>query len=107
MKKRIDVGAVHVLKAVSNLGGIGLMEQKLKEQLDGLLEKYTELLIGETSPELKEKVKAWVLYTYISKSMPPLVKHWNEKYPDGKEAIKKVIHEIKELNDKHRENVRK
>jgi len=91
---------------VELLGGM-VLEPKLKEQLDGLLEKYTELLLGETSPELKEKVKAWVLYTYISKSMPPLVKHWNEKYPDGKDGIKKVIHEIKELNEKHRVDAKK
>lgn len=74
----------------------------MKEQLDGLVEKYTELLLGETNEELKEKVKAWALYTYISKSMPPLVKHWNETYPDAKEGMKQLIHEIKELNDKHR-----
>ncbi len=48
------------------------MEQKLQEQLDGLLEKYTELLLGETNDELKEEVKQWILYTHIAKSMPPL-----------------------------------
>jgi hypothetical protein len=31
--------------------------------------------------------------------MPPLVKHWNQTYPDGKEAIKNVIEEIKQLNE--------
>lgn len=36
------------------------MEQKLQEQLDGLLEKYTELLLGETNDELKEEVKQWI-----------------------------------------------
>lgn len=50
------------------------MEQKLQEQLDGLLEKYTELLLGETNDELKEEVKQWILYTHIAKSMPPLAK---------------------------------
>ncbi|KIL32745.1 hypothetical protein B4145_3713 [Bacillus subtilis] len=48
------------------------MEQKLQEQLDGLLEKYTELLLGETNDELKEEVRQWILYTHIAKSMPPL-----------------------------------
>lgn len=78
------------------------MNEKLEKQLDGLLEKYTELLLGETSEDQKDKVKAWVLYTYISKSMPPLVKHWNEQYPDAKQDMMTLIKEIKELNDSHR-----
>lgn len=79
------------------------MDQKLIDQLDGLLEKYTELLLGEASDELKEKVKMWALYTHISKSMPPLAKHWNSTYPEAKENLKTIIGEIKELNEKHRE----
>jgi hypothetical protein len=78
------------------------MDNKLAEQLDGLMEKYTELLLGESDDEKKEKVKLYALYTYISKSMPPLVKHWNDKYPDGKEAMMELITEIKTLNEKHR-----
>ncbi|KPB04670.1 MULTISPECIES: YusU family protein [Bacillaceae] len=78
------------------------MNEKLDQQLDGLLEKYTELLLGEVTEEHKENVKAWVLYTYIAKSMPPLVKHWNEQYPDAKQDMMTLIKEIKELNDAHR-----
>jgi Protein of unknown function (DUF2573). len=78
------------------------MEQKLQEQLDGLLEKYTELLLGETNDELKEEVKQWILYTHIAKSMPPLAKHWNATYPDAKRGIKEIIQHIKELNEAHR-----
>jgi len=80
------------------------MDQKLKEQFDGLIEKYTELLVGDCSDELKEKVKMWALYTHISKSMPPLAKHWNTTYPDAKEELKSIIHDIKVLNEKHRES---
>ncbi|MFD1737715.1 YusU family protein [Bacillus salitolerans] len=76
--------------------------EKLNEQFEGLIEKYTELLLGDTSEELKEKVQMWALYTHIAKSMPPLAKHWNETYPDGKESMKQVINEIKELNEAHR-----
>jgi hypothetical protein len=80
------------------------MDEKLKQQFDGLVEKYSELLLGDTNEELKEKVQIWALYTYISKSMPPLVKHWNETYPDAKEGMKEIINEIKELNEKHRDS---
>ncbi|KQL21119.1 YusU family protein [Cytobacillus solani] len=78
------------------------MNEALKVQMDGLLEKYTELLLGETSPELKEQVQAWVLYSHIAKTMPPLVQHWNSTYPDAKEDMRKLIAEIKALNEQYR-----
>lgn len=78
------------------------MNRKLESQLDGLLTKYSELLIGSSDTEQVEKVKAYVLYSSIAKSMPPLVKHWNESYPDAKEAMKELISEIKQLNETHR-----
>ncbi|UNL84686.1 YusU family protein [Priestia koreensis] len=78
------------------------MNQTFLEQFDGLIEKYTELMVGEESKELQEKIKIWALYTHIAKSMPPLAKHWNETYPDAKDELRKLIHEIKELNESHR-----
>lgn len=83
------------------------MDTKLVEQFDGLLEKYTELLLGEATEELKEKVRMWALYTQISKSMPPLAKHWNATYPDAKDSLKELISEIKQLNQQHRESQNK
>ncbi|PSL44416.1 uncharacterized protein DUF2573 [Salsuginibacillus halophilus] len=77
------------------------MDEKLVAQVDGLVEKYTELLLGEATEERKEKVRLWILYTYISKQMPPLVKHWNESYPDAKENMKELVYEIKALNEAH------
>jgi hypothetical protein len=83
------------------------MNEKLGAQLEGLVEKYTELLLGEANDELKEKVQAWVIYNHIAKSMPPLAKHWNETYPDAKEGMKELIAEIKEMNEAHREKSKK
>jgi hypothetical protein len=82
------------------------VDKELSIQFDGLLEKYTELLLGEASDELTEKVKMWALYTHIAKSMPSLAKHWNATYPDAKDEIKTIINEIKALNDKHRKSTR-
>ncbi len=79
------------------------MEEKLAAQIDGLVEKYTELLLGESNTELKQKVVMYALYTQIAKSMPSLAKHWNETYPDAKEGMKQLIGEIKELNEANRE----
>lgn len=80
------------------------LDEKLEEQLNGLMEKYTELLLGETNDELMEKVKVWALYSHISKSMAPLAKHWNEQYPDAKEKMKELVKEIQQLNQEHRKN---
>jgi hypothetical protein len=79
------------------------MNKNFTEQIDGLLEKYTELLVGEASAANIEKVRTWILYSHIAKSMPPLAKHWNAEYPDAKEQIKNVISEVKELNEKNRQ----
>ncbi|MEH7299470.1 DUF2573 family protein [Neobacillus drentensis] len=80
------------------------MEKVFVQQFEALLEKYSELLVGESTEEVKEKVKAWALYTHIAKSMPALAKHWNELYPDGKEEIKQIVGEIKQMNEKHRKS---
>lgn len=78
------------------------MDNQLQLQMEGLLEKYAELLVGRAEPKHIELVKTYALYSFIAKSMPPLVKHWNEEYPDAKEAMKNLVHEIKEMNEKHR-----
>lgn len=75
---------------------------EFQAQFTSLMEKYTELLVGNTNDELKGKVEVWALYSHISKSMPALAKHWNEKYPEARAEIVKVISEIKQLNEKHR-----
>lgn len=84
-----------------------MMEKIFAEQFKALLEKYSELLVGESSEETTEKVKAWALYTHIAKSMPALAKHWNELYPEAKVEMKTIINEVKELNEQHRKAAKK
>ncbi|MDM5299410.1 YusU family protein [Bacillus pumilus] len=78
------------------------MEHELDEKLEGLLDKYTELLLGDTTDALRKDVKQWVIYSHIAKSMPPLAKHFNDTYPEAKEEIKETIQRIKALNEAHR-----
>ncbi|AOC55512.1 MULTISPECIES: YusU family protein [Bacillus] len=80
------------------------MGNELDEKLEGLLDKYTELLLGESTDALKQDVKQWVIYSHIAKSMPPLAKHFNETYPEAKEEIKETIQRIKQMNEAHRAN---
>ncbi|WP_368931522.1 YusU family protein [Bacillus pumilus] len=80
------------------------MGNELDEKLEGLLEKYAELLLGESTDALKQDVKQWIIYSHIAKSMPPLAKHFNETYPEAKEEIKETIQRIKLMNEAHRSN---
>ena len=83
------------------------MEKIFAEQFNALLEKYSELLVGESDAETKEKVKAWALYSHIAKSMPALINHWSSLYPDAREEMKQMIQEIKQLNEEHRKSMKK
>lgn len=76
--------------------------KEFPEQFDALLEKYTELLVGETDAAKKEMVTHYALYSFIAKNMPALVKHWNSLYPEGKDEMKRIVGEIKEMNVTHR-----
>ncbi|MBV7505862.1 YusU family protein [Bacillus sp. sid0103] len=78
------------------------MEKAFVKQFEALLEKYSELLVGEATDETMEKVKMWALYTHIAKSMPALAKHWNGLYPEAKEEMKQLINDIKIMNEQHR-----
>lgn len=83
------------------------MEKVFVQQFEALLEKYSELLMGVSDEETKEKVKAWALYSHIAKSMPALIKHWNGLYPEAKDEMKEIINEIKQLNEQHRKSSQK
>ncbi|QIZ11193.1 YusU family protein [Priestia megaterium] len=83
------------------------MERAFVKQFEALLEKYSELLVGESTDETKEKVKVWALYSHIAKSMPALAKHWNGLYPDAKEEMMQIINEIKVMNEQHRSSSQK
>jgi hypothetical protein len=72
------------------------------QQFEALMSKYSELLVGDSDESIKEKVAMWALYSHIAKSMPALAKHWNDMYPEAKNEMKKVMEEIKEMNEKHR-----
>ncbi|WP_282138665.1 DUF2573 family protein [Rossellomorea aquimaris] len=78
------------------------MMKEFSEQFDALVEKYTELLVGDSDSDKKEMVTQYALYSFIAKNMPALVKHWNSLYPDGKDEMKRIVGQIKEMNEAHR-----
>ncbi|WP_108670626.1 DUF2573 family protein [Peribacillus acanthi] len=80
------------------------MKDSFKEQFDGLIEKYCELLLGDQNQDLQQKVVYWALYSHIAKQMPALAKHWNETYPEAKGELMEIIAEIKQLNEVKRQS---
>ncbi|ASV68410.1 DUF2573 family protein [Cytobacillus sp. FSL W7-1323] len=79
------------------------MAHDLDQKIEAMVEKYTELLLGESDETLKGEVKSWIIYSFIAKQMPPLVKHWNQLYPEGKQEMMELITKIKDLNEKQRQ----
>lgn len=70
-----------------------------QDQFDGLLAKYTELLLGEATPERIEQVKLWALYSHMHKTMPALTQHWTQSHPEGKAAVRQLFEDIKRMNE--------
>lgn len=60
------------------------MNSRFTEEFDGLVEKFSELVTGDASPEMVEKIKVWSIYNHIHKTMPALTSHWNQLHPEGK-----------------------
>ncbi|TFD95883.1 DUF2573 family protein [Jeotgalibacillus sp. R-1-5s-1] len=75
----------------------------INEKIDAMVEKYAELLTGDTSEESIEEIKLYILYNHIAKSMPALAKHWNAVYPEGKDDMKKIVADIQRKNKVLRE----
>lgn len=74
------------------------MNSRFTEEFDGLVEKFSELLTGDVSPEMVEKIKVWAIYNHIHKTMPALASHWNQSHPEGKADIRKLFEEVRDLN---------
>lgn len=77
-------------------------------ELDGLIDKFTELLTGEATEKNVEMVKIWCVYSHMLKVMPPLVKHWTslEQHQDAKRKIREIFEEIQRLNEENKKQIR-
>lgn len=80
------------------------MDQEFLQQFEALLEKYSELLVGDSTDLVKEKVKIYSLYSHIAKTMPALTKHWNGLYPDAKDQVVAIMNDVKTLNEQYRKS---
>lgn len=76
------------------------MDSQFQSEFGALVEKFAELLTGDTSPETMEKIKIWSIYNHIHKTMPALASHWNQNHPESKAEIRKLFEEVRDLNQK-------
>jgi hypothetical protein len=74
------------------------MNKEFEAQFEALVEKMSELLTGDSSPDMVAKVKVWAMYNHIHKSMPALAGHWNQTHPEAKAQMRSIFEEIKSLN---------
>lgn len=74
------------------------MTTELKESLEALTAKYAELLTGDSSPEMTEKITMWALYSHIHKTMPNLTAHWGQTHPEARTQVRTLFEEVKALN---------
>jgi hypothetical protein len=74
------------------------MYPEFERDFHALLEKTADLLTGDSSPEMTEKVKIWAIYQHLHKAMPALTGHWNQVHPEGKAEIRGIFEEIRDLN---------
>jgi hypothetical protein len=73
------------------------------EQFEALVEKFAELVVGDTSPETVEQIKLWAVYNHIHKSMPALTSHWNQNHPEGKADVRKLFEAVRDMNQELKE----
>ncbi|MEK8127766.1 DUF2573 family protein [Paenibacillus filicis] len=83
------------------------MNPNFTTEFNALVEKFSELLTGDASEEMVEKIKIWSLYNHIHKTMPALASHWNQNHPESRADIRSLYEEVRELNQKLRETNKK
>jgi hypothetical protein len=71
------------------------MNTPFETEFDALIETFSEMITGSSSPEMVEKIKIWAIYNHIHKTMPALASHWNQEHPEGKVVIRTLFEEVR------------
>lgn len=74
------------------------MTVQVPEQLETLLNTFTEMMTGEATPENIETVLQWALYMHMRSVMPPLVQHWRTAEPEHAQTVSDAIKRVQALN---------
>jgi hypothetical protein len=74
------------------------MNTPFETEFEALIETFSEMLIGSSSPEMVEKIKMWSIYNHIHKTMPALASHWNQAHPESRVVIRQLFEEVRALH---------
>lgn len=74
------------------------MNTDFEKEFNALVLKTAELITGDTSPEMLEKIKVWAFFNHVHKSLPALTSHWNQTHPESKAEVRRIFEEIRDLN---------
>jgi hypothetical protein len=74
------------------------MNTDFENEFNALVLKTAELITGDTSPEMLEKIKVWAFFNHVHKSLPALTSHWNQTHPESKAEVRRIFEEIRDLN---------
>ncbi|WNR45701.1 DUF2573 family protein [Paenibacillus roseipurpureus] len=74
------------------------MSSNFENEFNTLVAKTAELITGDTSPEMIEKIKVWAFYNHVHKALPALASHWNQSHPESKAEMRRIFEEIRALN---------
>lgn len=74
------------------------MNTDFEKEFNALVLKTAELITGDTSPEMLEKIKVWAFINHVHKSLPALTSHWNQTHPESKAEVRRIFEEIRDLN---------
>ena len=73
------------------------MNTDFENDFNTLVAKTAELITGDTSPEMIEKIKIWAFFNHVHKALPALASHWNQSHPEGKAEVRRIFEEIRAL----------
>jgi hypothetical protein len=74
------------------------MNTEFEQDFNTLVAKTAELITGDASPEMMEKIKVWAFFNHVHKALPALASHWNQSHPEGKAEMRRIFEEIRALN---------
>ncbi|MEI7026650.1 DUF2573 family protein [Paenibacillus sp. y28] len=78
------------------------MTPEFDKDFDALVEKFAELLTGDTSPQTIDMVVKWSIYNHIHKTMPALTGHWGQHHPESKKEVRQLFQSVIALHNEHR-----
>lgn len=74
------------------------MNSQFEIEFQALIDTFADMVVGDNSPEMMEKIKIWSIYNHIHKTMPALASHWSQNHPDSRAVIRGLFEEVRAMH---------